>query len=218
MNKQFKKNLIEITPEDNLMENGHLHTRDNLAPDTSSFLSLVLQKWRFSPATWFAELINMQTWRKEPLKNATTSMVFLCIICSVLAILFLLMEAYSINKIVQTPEFPGNPLPATVQKPEVTNRNNNNIFASRPFFHSEKTAGNAFSAPVNAATVLGLAQRYTLLGIISGPNPQAIVRENSGNSSLFLTTGNRIGDYIIKEIHSDKVILIRDGEKVELTL
>ncbi|RMF56147.1 MAG: hypothetical protein D6748_14195 [Calditrichaeota bacterium] len=71
---------------------------------------------------------------------------------------------------------------------------------------------------VNASEVPGIAQRFTLLGVMMGDTPKAIVRENISNNSMFLTVGNRLGNYIIKEIFSDRIILEDNGERLELTM
>lgn len=61
-----------------------------------------------------------------------------------------------------------------------------------------------------------LASGLDLVGIMLSPRPQAMIEDKNQGRTFFLEEGDTIGDFTIKEILSDKVILDYKGEKIEL--
>ncbi len=59
---------------------------------------------------------------------------------------------------------------------------------------------------------------FTLVGIISGDNPQAIIQENKTQKTYYLNKGQAIEEYMIEDVLSDKVILNAGGQRYELFL
>lgn len=58
----------------------------------------------------------------------------------------------------------------------------------------------------------------SLIGIISGDNPQAIIEDRRNQKTYFLNKGQTINQMTLEEIFNDRVILNYEGEKLELTL
>lgn len=63
-----------------------------------------------------------------------------------------------------------------------------------------------------------LLENYSLSGIISGNNPQAIVVDKKSNKSYFLNKGQYLNNFKIVEIYEDKIVLELDGKEFELGL
>ncbi len=91
-------------------------------------------------------------------------------------------------------------------------------FANRRYFQSEAREKIVQSSPLNSAEVPGFAERYRLMGILMGDVPQAIVHENSTNTSMFLTKGQRLDGYDVRDIFSDRVLLQRGNDLINLRL
>ncbi|RMH76070.1 MAG: hypothetical protein D6681_21815 [Calditrichaeota bacterium] len=88
----------------------------------------------------------------------------------------------------------------------------------RQFFRYAGPRKVTTAEPINAVEVPGLSQRYTLLGVIMGAQPQAIVRENITETSMFLSQGQQLGGYRVMEISEGRIILQRGKERVELRM
>lgn len=58
----------------------------------------------------------------------------------------------------------------------------------------------------------------SLKGIIAGDKPQAILEDEKNKKSYFLYKGDSVNDIKVEDIQSDRVILIINGEALELTL
>ncbi|MDD2702654.1 MAG: hypothetical protein PHC33_01430 [Candidatus Omnitrophica bacterium] len=59
---------------------------------------------------------------------------------------------------------------------------------------------------------------FSLVGIISGDNPQAIIQDNKTQKTYYLNKGQSIAEYTIEEVLSDKVILNAGGQRYEFFL
>ena len=70
-----------------------------------------------------------------------------------------------------------------------------------------------------SSTANQLASRLTLLGIISGEPPQAIIEDTKTKKSYFVTTGQIVVEgAVLEKVLETYVILDLYGEKIELTL
>lgn len=58
----------------------------------------------------------------------------------------------------------------------------------------------------------------SLKGIIAGDKPQAILEDEKNKKSYFLYKGDSVNNIKVEDIQSDRVILIINGEALELTL
>lgn len=63
-----------------------------------------------------------------------------------------------------------------------------------------------------------LVKNLALIGIISGPSPQAIIEDKAAQKTYFLNEKDRIGDVIIKKIGENSVTLSYQEEETELRL
>jgi len=58
----------------------------------------------------------------------------------------------------------------------------------------------------------------SLLGVVSGENPQAIIENKKQKKTFFLRKGQTSGDLKLKEIETDSVTVIYNGEEFTLTM
>jgi len=95
--------------------------------------------------------------------------------------------------------------------------NYNNVFSSRNIFKSVTTGGEAPGAEpkISRAEIL---EKISLLGIISGARPQAIIEDKTSNQSYFLSEGDGFGVLKVEKVETNKVLINYDGEKIELSL
>ncbi|MBU1726437.1 MAG: hypothetical protein KJ880_02265 [Candidatus Omnitrophica bacterium] len=63
-----------------------------------------------------------------------------------------------------------------------------------------------------------LIKDISLVGIISGDNPQAIIEDKKSQKSFYLNKGQFFGDFQLEDISEGKVILNYKGERYELHL
>ena len=59
---------------------------------------------------------------------------------------------------------------------------------------------------------------FTLIGIMGGDSPEAIVESKKEQKSYYLKKGDLVGPFQVKEIKEGQVILQRDSELLELNL
>jgi len=93
---------------------------------------------------------------------------------------------------------------------------------SRPIFQipshqpgSTRSGGSA--APSQQAK--SLAARLSLIGIVAGNPPQAIIEDSETKKTHFVTAGQRVIEGLtVEEVRNDRVVLDLDGEKIELSL
>ncbi|MDD5584488.1 MAG: type II secretion system protein N [Candidatus Omnitrophica bacterium] len=86
---------------------------------------------------------------------------------------------------------------------------------NRPLFGAE--TGNA---PESAASIAetDLLKDITLVGIISGENPQAIIEDTKNQKTYYLNKGQSIGQVQVEDITQGKIIVKYNGQKYELYL
>lgn len=65
---------------------------------------------------------------------------------------------------------------------------------------------------------LELLKGYTLAGVITGENPQAILEDKTTKKTYFLNKGQYLEDFKIDDIMEGKVILELEGQRFELSL
>lgn len=65
---------------------------------------------------------------------------------------------------------------------------------------------------------LELLKGYSLAGVITGENPQAIVEDKTSKKAYFLNKGQYLGDFKIDDIMEGRVILEFKGQRFELSL
>lgn len=63
-----------------------------------------------------------------------------------------------------------------------------------------------------------LLKDMSLVGIVSGDNPQAIIEDKKTQKTYYLTRGQLIGEFRVDDIEQGKVILNYNGQKFELYL
>lgn len=63
-----------------------------------------------------------------------------------------------------------------------------------------------------------LIKDMTLVGIISGENPQAIIEDKKTQKTYYLNQGQFIGEFKVEEIQEGKIILNYQGQQYELYL
>jgi type II secretory pathway component PulC len=61
------------------------------------------------------------------------------------------------------------------------------------------------------------ARVFALVGISMGEKKLAIIRDTKANKNYYCTEGDIAGDYTIKEITKDKVVLEFEGNLLEIT-
>lgn len=90
------------------------------------------------------------------------------------------------------------------------------IIEKRNLFKAKTDSGNSKEIlPVSSSELL---ENYSLSGIISGKNPQAIVVDKKTNKTYFLDKGQYLNNFEVIEIYEDKIILELDGKEFELSL
>ncbi len=200
--------------------NGTVPGEDNSS--TESYRSLWFKAFNWLRQSHFPKLSKKPKAPAEMalLKQINRMLLIFSVILTISLPLFLWKDAIEIKGKMQLPDLPETTGKPSVIKSKMMNSASLTQLASqRQFFVHEETRTSAVdSAPVNAVEVPGLSQRYSLLGIVMGDKPNAIVRENVSNNSMFLTIGDRLGNYLIKDILADRMILEQDGERFELTM
>jgi len=92
---------------------------------------------------------------------------------------------------------------------------------SRPLFASAvlgvpSTQGSRTSPSASGKV---LATRLTLIGIVAGDPPQAIIEDAETKKTYFVTVGQMVVDgSVLNQVLDNRVVLDLDGEKIELSL
>ncbi len=63
---------------------------------------------------------------------------------------------------------------------------------------------------------IDLIKDMSLVGIIAGENPQAIIEDKKTQKTFYLSRGQFMGEFQVKEIKEGKVILDYKGQSYEL--
>jgi len=67
-------------------------------------------------------------------------------------------------------------------------------------------------------TLREIMQDFTLLGIMRGDNPQAVIEDKKAQKTYFLNRGDYLGEVQISDIQEGRVILEYEGESFDLFL
>ncbi|MDD4938533.1 MAG: hypothetical protein PHE18_02305 [Candidatus Omnitrophica bacterium] len=97
---------------------------------------------------------------------------------------------------------------------------------ARPYeYYAQGPARDIFGAPASdpsaASAVKGEAQSFndiTLIGIIGGESPQAVIEDKKSQKTYTLSEGQFLGDFQVEKILEGKVILISNGRRYELNI
>ncbi len=83
---------------------------------------------------------------------------------------------------------------------------------------AEALAVPSVAAPLSSS-VRSLAARLTLMGIVAGDSPQAIIEDAETKKTFFVTAGQMVVDgAVVEQVLSNRVVLSVAGEKIELSL
>ena len=111
---------------------------------------------------------------------------------------------------------PATPAQANTSPPVAENPDNSGLLASKDLFKTSPVQG-APAARVPQASYDKLKD-FTLMGIIAGDKPQAILEDGKNKKTYFLYKGDSVDNIKVEDIQEDKVILTINGEQLELTL
>jgi hypothetical protein len=91
---------------------------------------------------------------------------------------------------------------------------------SRPLFHTRDGAGTPSpSSGIPSAGASALVSRLSLLGIMAGEKPQAIVEDTQTKKTYFVTVGQHVIEGLVVEaVQDNRVVFTVNGERVELSL
>jgi len=64
----------------------------------------------------------------------------------------------------------------------------------------------------------GLSDRFSLVGIVSGDNPQAVIEDKKAGKTYYLYKGASFNGTVVEDIGSGRVILDCKGERISLVL
>lgn len=78
------------------------------------------------------------------------------------------------------------------------------------------TAEQTTSSTLTSIAQGDLLKDLSLVGVITGVNPQAIIEDKKAQKTYYVTTGQSIGEYLIEDIQEGKIILNYNGQKYEL--
>jgi hypothetical protein len=93
--------------------------------------------------------------------------------------------------------------------------------ASRPVFAASAGGSDGGSGPVAAQSGSArlLVTRLTLMGIVSGNPPQAIIQDSQTQKTYFVSIGQPVAEgAVLEQVLDNRVILNFSGEKIELNL
>lgn len=87
---------------------------------------------------------------------------------------------------------------------------------NRQIFSSAST-GQESEKPLGTINA-DLIKDMSLVGIIAGDSPQAIIEDKKAQKTFYVTKGQFIGEFKVEEIQEGKIILKYNGQKFELYL
>ncbi|MBN1871973.1 MAG: hypothetical protein JW800_05310, partial [Candidatus Omnitrophica bacterium] len=102
-----------------------------------------------------------------------------------------------------------------------------NVFEKKEYSHYSKAVGgrNIFKPPqvevenvISGPTADEIKAGLSLLGIIAGDRPQAIIEEKKTGKSHFVYEDSAIGGTTVIEIRNDSVVMEYNGQRFELVL
>jgi hypothetical protein len=110
------------------------------------------------------------------------------------------------------------PLASQSVEPErsLQNAGSASAFAVRRNFFAAN--GNESAEPAISSLDETSSQQYSLLGVMMGERPRAIVRDNFANVSKVVAAGQSLGAYRVREILPNRVVLESNGACIELKM
>ncbi len=132
--------------------------------------------------------------------------------------MILWMDAQAIGEFIKIPEPEIKPREETPAETGEQKRQSAWQFRRQYFRGISNSQISGSNTPLDAATTPGLAQRYSLIGILTGAIPKAIIKENLSGNTMFLSKNQRMDTYTVQEIKSDRIVLEQDGELFELKM
>jgi len=106
------------------------------------------------------------------------------------------------------------PQPEKSDNPANFSRENGGLIETRELF---KPRSPAPQGKISEGALDRLNQ-LSLKGIIAGDKPQVVLEDEKNKKSYFLYKGDSVGNIKVEDIQADKVILMINGEVLELTL
>jgi type II secretory pathway component PulC len=92
---------------------------------------------------------------------------------------------------------------------------NKNLF-NRP---RTRTTPENYSSPTPARAVASaLAEQYSLVGVVGGERPQAMLRNRKTNTLHYAAAGELVGELLVKQVNDRSVIVEASGEEIEIGL
>ena len=140
-----------------------------------------------------------------------------------LELLTILVQALRPLPAVQAPQLPPSApsVAAPAEPPEPLANLPSLAGAAHPVFRTSGVAAAPPSAGGRAASgaARGLVSRLTLMGIVSGDPAQAIIEDAQTKKTYFVSVGQMVVDgAVLEEVLDNRVVLVLDGERVELSL
>ena len=92
---------------------------------------------------------------------------------------------------------------------------------SRLLFQSFAGPGDRSShaAAPSSVSAKAVAARLSLIGVVTGTPPQAIIQDAETNKTYFVSVGQAVVEgFVVEEIRDGGVVLALNGEKIELSL
>ena len=92
---------------------------------------------------------------------------------------------------------------------------------ARPLFEINERRAEADAAPKAQGPSVesrAAAAKLSLIGVVSGDPPQAIIEDSETHKTSFLTKGQMVDGMVLEEIHENRVVLSLNGERIELSL
>lgn len=172
--------------------------------------------------------------RKAAVKNIFTKMPhapdFLKSINKYLAVSLGIVVCYLAYFIVFPPRYKGAEAQVIQTLPSVNNgsADKNAGVSAKPEDYSkyssiigEKQLFDAGNAAVESHDVMqsgSVSNNFSLVGIIPGDNPQAVIEDKAAGKTYYLYKGASINGAVVQEITNGKVVLDYNGESVSLVL
>lgn len=138
-------------------------------------------------------------------------------------VIALIVQAVRPIPVVAVPVVSSAPAPdsAATAAPPVPEMPSLAASASHPLLTAApvRDASGSVSRSAPSGTAQLLASRLTLLGIVPGDPPQAIIEDAQTKKTYFVTTGQQVVDgAVLAEVRESHVVLDLQGETIELTL
>ena len=142
--------------------------------------------------------------------------------CAVLAEVSLLVAMWVApeppTELIEPAAASAEPPPAEEMLPSLAASTARPLFRVAEAVESSQPAGLLGKVP--SVDVNAVAQKMSLIGVITGDPPQAIIEvdDNGAKKTQFVTVGQSVRGATVKDIQSNHVVLDLNGEKIDLSL